>query len=269
MLRVPGRDRPRILRTFAGYAAGMDEQSGSGAPVYRHQPGPEPPPLSHETPTLDAVEAHVERHIGPVDTVFHEIVSPHVHIDVLQVAPTSERPLRTLVTCGCSARPMAVPDDPQLAEVPRRIELVAHLPPDWPVTDDAFEDERHYWPVRLLKTLARLPHEYGTWLGYGHSMPNGDPPEPYAPGTALCGAILLPPINTPEAFWRLEDPQHGEIAFFGVVALHADELALKLDRGTDALIDAWDGADADVSEIVDPDRPSALRKPRGLFRRRR
>ncbi|MFQ8729788.1 MAG: suppressor of fused domain protein [Enterocloster bolteae] len=24
-----------------------------------------------------------------------------------------------------------------------------------------------YWPIRLIKYLARFPHEYSTWLGWG------------------------------------------------------------------------------------------------------
>lgn len=66
---------------------------------------------------------------------------------------------------------MTVPDP----EVPRYAELVISLPPFWPLDEQSWRDERHYWPVRLLKTLGRLPHEYDTWLGVGHTIPNGDP----------------------------------------------------------------------------------------------
>ena len=79
--------------------------------------------------TIEAVSAHVERHLGRIGVVFHEIVSDLVHIDLLHVPPTRERPFHTLVTCGMSTRPMNVPED---AEELRYAELMLSLPPDWP-----------------------------------------------------------------------------------------------------------------------------------------
>ena len=32
------------------------------------------------------------------------------------------------------------------------------------------KDEKWYWPIRLLKSLARLPIASDTWLGFGHTM---------------------------------------------------------------------------------------------------
>ncbi|MQA64140.1 MAG: hypothetical protein GEU86_22400 [Actinophytocola sp.] len=57
------------------------------------------------------------------------------------------------------------------------------LPADWPLTQAALQEERTGWPVDVLKRVARLPHEYATWIGEWHSVPNGDPAMPYAPDT--------------------------------------------------------------------------------------
>ena len=75
------------------------------------------------------VTAHVERNLGSVDLVFHEVASNGVVIDVLSVAPTAERPVRTLVTCGMSALPMTIPPG---ADTPARAELMLVLPAEWP-----------------------------------------------------------------------------------------------------------------------------------------
>ena len=32
------------------------------------------------------------------------------------------------------------------------------------------KDEKWYWPIRLLKSLARLPIASDTWLGFGHTL---------------------------------------------------------------------------------------------------
>lgn len=242
-----------------------DEISAGGSRIFRHEPLPEgglPEPAVGDPELIDAVTAHVERHVGPVEDVFHELVSFGVHVDVLRVAPAGERPWHTLVTCGMSGRPMPGAPEERLA----RAELTLALPPEWPLEQAAWEDERHYWPVRLLKFLARLPHDYDTWLGNGHTIPNDDPPQPYAPGTALCGAIVAAPVLAPQAF-ELLDADGGPVNFYGVIALHAAELDHKLRAGADALY--ADLQAAGVSELVQPGRPSTVApRRRGLFRRR-
>jgi Suppressor of fused protein (SUFU) len=240
-----------------------EEISAGGSRIYRHEPSDAEPELAHgDEELIEAVSDHVERHVGPIAQVFHELISPTVHLDVLRVDPTDERPWYTLVTCGMSAKPMQAPE-PELAHA----ELTLALPPDWPMEQEDWRDERHYWPVRLLKFLGRVPHEYDTWLGNGHTIPNDDPPEPYARGTRLCGAIVATPLLAPEAFRVLERPA-GPTRFYGVVPLHAAEMEFKLDQGADALYDRL--ADAGVSELVDPSRASTVEAPRrrGLFRRR-
>jgi Suppressor of fused protein (SUFU) len=236
-----------------------EERSGSGAPIWRHDE-PAEPVAGEQTGAWEAIEEHVERHIGPIDGVFHELVSPYVHLDILKVAPREERPWHTFVTCGMSAQAMNVPDP----EVPRYAELAISLPPFWPVDEQSWRDERHYWPVRLLKTLGRLPHEYDTWLGIGHTIPNGDPPQPYARGTKLCGALIAPPLQWPDGAEALEI-EDGPLHFYGVIPLHKDEMQLKLEQGVEALYDPFD--EAGISELVDAERPSVLgrRKRFGLF----
>ena len=73
-------------------------------------------------------------------------------------------------------------------DVYKRQELAIALPRDWKLDRDSMEDERWYWPVRLLKVLARLPGNNDTWLGWGHTM---DHEEPFAENTKLCAAMLI------------------------------------------------------------------------------
>lgn len=217
----------------------------------------EPVPPASEN--LDAVTDHITRHLGEPQTVFHELISDAVHIDVHHVAPRPDRPFHSLVTSGMSDRPMAFPpgqDEFALAE------LCAFLPAEWPVSQEAFADEANYWPVRTLKFLARFPHKFSTFLSWGHSIPNFDPPEPYAPNTKLCGTVLVGPGPAPEAFAQLHLDGTRRILFFQLLPVHAAEMDYKLKHGADALLErvlkaGWDG-------IIRPDRPDSCRK-RFLF----
>jgi hypothetical protein len=237
------------------------ERSEGGSRIFRHTEPDEGFVPGDASPYAEAIEAHVERHVGPIDNVFHELASEYVHLDVLQVPAREQRPWHTLVTCGMSALPMAVPDG---ADEPRLAELMIALPPDWPLDQESWRDERHYWPVRLIKLLGRLPHVYGTYLATGHTVPNGDPAEPYAPDTDLCCALIAPPLLIPEDAFVLET-EGGALQFYGVVTLYQDESELKLRHGMDPLVDALD--EAEVSELVAPRRRSAVRRRKrfGLF----
>ena len=233
----------------------MEEISGSGSPIWRHTERAGDAEFARgDEQLIEDVSAHVERHLGPIGTVNHEIVSVDVHVDLLHVPPADGRPCHTLVTCGMSEKPMPAPR-PAL----ERAELLMAFPPSWDP-----EDEASAWPMGILRFLAHLPHEYATWLGAGHTIPNGDPPERYARGTKLSGAMLVDPVLVPDGFRVLERPD-GPVRFYGVALLHADEMELKLEEGPDAVLALLE----DAPELVRADRPSvAPPRRRGLFRRR-
>lgn len=236
-----------------------DLVSMSGSPIYQHsEERPWAAPEGEEF--IEQISGHIESHLGPVDTVFHEFMSDHVHIDVHVVKATSNFPYVRLVTSGMSDLPMTTPEDPQ---IPRHLELMMTLPSDWQVDKESFEDERWYWPVRLLKYLARFPHKYGTWLGWGHTIPHGDPAESYAPDVKFSGAILLPSANVPEGFHSLEIEGVKTISFYAVVPLYQAEMALKLRSGTDELLRRFEKKR--VSDIVDLTRPNVAVKRFGIW----
>lgn len=136
--------------------------------------------------SADDVAEHVRRQIGPIDALFYDVGAVEPRVDLAHVRSTPLRPYEVVVTSGMSALPMAVPETaPQLAYA----ELLALLPRDWPVDQAEWRDERAYWPIRLLRTLARYPHQTGPWLGFRDTVGNGNPEfgtQPYSPGTALC-----------------------------------------------------------------------------------
>ncbi len=218
----------------------------------RHPSTPLPPvDVAH----LHAISEHIEQHLGPIDYIFHELVSEYVHIDIHRIPPQKNRPYYTLVTSGMSERPMTVPNG---AESLRFTELMLCLPPSWPLTMEDFKDERNYWPIRLLKVMARLPHEFRTWLGLSHSVPNGDPPGPYAPNTRFCCAVVVPPLTTTDSFRTLNLDGDQTIHFYAVLPLYLEELECKLKEGMNVLIDRFDSHR--VTELINPRRKNSCRK---------
>jgi hypothetical protein len=167
-----------------------------------------------------------------------------------------------LVTSGLSDRPMNAPAG---CEDCRYAELYLCLPASWPLANEDFKNERNYWPVRLLQTLGRFPHVFEAWLWLYHSLPNFDPPEPYADNTELCGAMLGPPISLPMDFAGLKVQEDQTIYFFSVLPLHKEEMAFKIKHGGEPLL-ARLFKDGVIPDIVDSARPSMVRGKRfGLF----
>lgn len=232
----------------------------SGAPIFRYTDGEKEWEAAHGEECIEEISDHIEKHIGNIDTVLHELVSDTVHIDIHHVTPTSERPFHTLITSGMSDLPMHVPDE---VTSTKYMELMVTLPEHWEINDQQFQNEDWYWPVRQLKFLARFPHKYDTWLGWGHTLPNGDPAEPFSENCSFSGVIILPSINVPKDFYTLAIDNEKQIEFFSVVPLYREEMALKLRKGTDALLDKFDKHG--ISDIVDLSRRNVAKKRFGLF----
>ena len=224
--------------------------TSGGSVVHLHEPAMSSwqPALGNDT-HIERIADHIETHLGEIETVWHELVSDLVHIDIHCIAPTEDRPFRTLVTSGMSERRMHVPDD---ALEYRYLELMICLPPDWPVTQEALADENHYWPIRGLKRLARFPHQYDTWLFYGHTVPNGEPPAPLAQNNQFTGWLLMPPQLAPDLFLELEINEQTSVHFAALYPLYDAEMQLKLDAGTEVLFERM--IQNGVTELVDVDR---------------
>ena len=199
---------------------------------------------------MEAVEEHIRKYFGEIGHVFHELVSPDIHVDICVVPPDGEREYYTLVTMGMGARRMQVPEELAKYRL-ERAELAIALPPDWRLDEESMKDERWYWPVRLLKVLARLPIQSDTWLGWGHTMDNQ---RPFAEDTKLCGAILGEPQNIQKEGFFCHLPGGEEINFYQVIPLHREELEYKLEHNAEALLEKLEEADF----VVHPDRPADL-----------
>ncbi|HEY1789596.1 MAG TPA: suppressor of fused domain protein [Verrucomicrobiae bacterium] len=187
-------------------------------------------------------------------------MSDLVHIDIHFVPPTPTRNFYTLVTSGMSARAMKAPGG---CEDFSYAELLICLPTNWPVRKPDFKNPRNYWPVRLLKYLARMPHAYETWLTYGHTVPNGNPPEPFAANTKFCCALIAEIRRAPKEFGTLTVSPEMKIHFYAVVPLYKEEMELKLKSGAEALYERFNRHG--ISELLDIKRRNVATKMFGLF----
>ena len=203
-------------------------------------------------PHFDAIRAHIEQYLGAPAAVWDED-----GLDIFVVAPNEEHPFLTLITAGMSDEPMDAPKDQwKLAE------LCFLLPATWPLERDKW-DESQEWTLLWLKYLAAMPRKTGDWLGYGHTIPNGEPPQALDVSTEAVSVMLIPPVSLPEKFARLRvgDSDAEIINFWALVPLMADELRMKMQARTPTLLEKMEKAK--LSDILEPGRRSVLAS-RGL-----
>jgi len=236
------------------------EMSPGGSAIYKYD---EPQGGELRVPEAVGVYAEeIEAHFmtqfpGRECDVLHEIISDLVHIDVHVMRPTSADDFFVIYTTGMSDLPMHVPPEMPGAETYRHAELFLYLPSDWDpkkaLTMDGDLPNENFWAISFLKYLARFPHEYQTWLGAGHTIPNGPDYTPILPDSQMSAFVLL---DLGEALSEMTAKGGQTVRFFMLQPLSRAETEYKLRHGMDALISRFQ--EKNVSLVADLGRKSLI-----------
>lgn len=190
------------------------------------------PELYSET-EVNEISDFIENTFGDYENVFHEIVSPDIHVDIAIIPPTEEHNYYTLCTMGVGAHRMDVPDEMRYESlIAERAELLMYLPADWNLTEDSLEDERNYWPIRLLKDFARMPINSDSWMAWGHTF-SKEEEEPYADGVPYSAAVLLAPQPDIDDIVSCPLTVGKSVDFFQVFPITHEELEYKMNCAND------------------------------------
>lgn len=194
---------------------------------------------------MERIEDHIQKYFGAVDSVFHEIVSDQIHLDIAISPPTPQRNHYVLTTMGMGAKIMDDMPSELIEEGFGRSELMIALPPDWQIQS---QEEKWYWPIQWLKILARLPFMQETWLGWGHTIPKG---EPFAENTKLeCMFLTLPHQYGEESY--MTTLANGEpVHFLQLIPIYKEEMNYKIACGATALEELFG---EDFSMVLDVKR---------------
>lgn len=184
---------------------------------------------------MEKVSDYIERQYGEYEIVAHEVVSPDIHCDIVIVPPTQEQPYYKLVTMGAGAYKMNIPKKLK-SVVCDRAEYVIFLPKDWNLES---EEEKDYWPIRMLKTIARLTVNTDDWLCYNHTIQLTQDGSPVAESTGFNSCALL--FSTGKDGQEVNPLRMGffgkKVAFYQLYPLYPEELNFKLEHSISELID--------------------------------
>ncbi len=203
---------------------------------------------------MSAIEAFYRENLGDFPTVFHEIYSPDIHLDILPIPATGGYEWATIATMGMAAAPMNAPRGS-----PRYAELSMPLPSDWPLLTEELtrKDRKYYWPIAWLKSLARLPISFDTFLGVGHTVPTDGMHEP-DDACPFCCALIIPLLTlNPEEEMAIVVGRK-RIEFWSVFPMFESEMNAYLDMGPDSFFEAVDEIDPPPQDLANPDRKPYL-----------
>lgn len=222
-------------------------------------------PVTESGKYLEEMDEYIGR-IFPCETVkpyvFHEVISNIVHIDVNIIPPDCGRDYYVLWTSGMSDLPMTMPKGSYNKNDYNRAELFLFLPVDWQIGEGGAETEdKYFWPIGWLKYLARFPHEYHTWLGVGHTIPNGADYEPLGEGTEMGGFFLLPVIGQGENCPPVPDmtcKDGTKINFLWAIPMYREEIEYKLEAGFEPMMDLL--SEKQLPRVLNPVRENYKKK---------
>lgn len=210
------------------------------------------PMYLYDDKDLEEVDAYISKAFGNFDNVFHEIFSPDIHLDVCFVPATDEEPFYKLVTMGAGAYEMNIPDRWKDYNL-ERAEYVIYVPKDWNLQS---QDMKDYWPIKVLKDVARLPILCDTWLSFGHTTQADEEGTPYA-SNAKFNSVVLDFCENHQGEVQLETSSGKIINFYQVIPLYPEELKFKMENDAETLINKFDEKGIDY-KVVDINRKSAI-----------
>ena len=180
----------------------------------------------------EEISAHFEALFpGREEFVYHEIISDLVHIDVYIRRPNEEQNFYVIYTTGMSDLPMTLPKDLRDRDDIKYAELYMFLPGNWRFGqpgETVSPENTDIWIVNYIKFLARFPHEYKTWLAYGHTLPNGPDYEPLCEGTKMGGVVLSQGDGDIEGVTAKDGTR---INLYMVIPAYEEEIQYKLKYG--------------------------------------
>jgi len=202
----------------------------------------------------DAISTHLdERYKSDEITVFHEMVSPDIHLDVYFIQ-SEQHSFNILLTSGMSTLEMTVPSTVENPDDYKFAELMVLVPKSITFGQVTGENPND-WIIDMLKESARFPHHYDTWLAIGHTLQATSDMQPYADNTNFTGVVILPSASFDEDFTTVAFGDQV-INIYSVFPLYADEISYKITNGYSSFFDKL--VTKDASDIFNYDRKSLL-----------
>ena len=203
------------------------------------------------------ISDHISNHyLDEEVSVFHEIVSPDLHLDVFFIQ-SEKHSFNILLTSGMSSWKMDIPQNVENPEEVAFAELMILLPKELEFSEAVSEENTNGWIIAMLKQAARFPYQYETWLGVGHTIQANEKFEAYDISTKFAGLVILPSMTFDEDFTAIRKNEKL-INIYTVFPMYKDEIEFKIENGYEGLVELLQKSN--FTELFDSNRPSLIQK---------
>jgi len=186
---------------------------------------------------IECVENHLAEYFDEDEmTVFHEIFSPGLRMDVYYIKPKSAK-FNLLVTSGMSGYAMKVPEAVKQRKDLLYAELMIIIPKDveFSPVHTGEGGDKNAWYISMLKQTARFPHLYETFLTIGHTLQATEDLKPYSDETDFVACMVLPSVTFDEDFTKVMCGEN-KINIYSLFPLYQNELEFKVRHGYNAFV---------------------------------
>lgn len=205
-------------------------------------------------------EEHIQKQLGPVKKVIQDSSRLFTEVDLYHIGPNKNINANTIITKGNSYFKMSAPSSVDSAYA----ELILHLPADWKVSEDMFNDAVYGWPLSLMKDFGKKVMRRGFWLGQWFVFPNQPEDElrntyaalfgiekfdfnsnikPYSTGTDYCGVMITPPLPAISDIFKMKYLNDGKyiegewpVYFHTLLPVYKDEIIYYFREGKDKFV---------------------------------
>jgi hypothetical protein len=189
-------------------------------------------------------------------SVFHEILTLDLHIDVYFIKPENSS-FNILLTSGMSLLKMNVSEEAETPEELEFAELMMLIPKSIEFEQVYSGENKNDWIISILKRTAKFPHFYDTWIGIGHTIQAEEDLTPYGADTEFVGALILPSVTFGNDFTVI-NKNGRKINIYNVLPLYKNEMEFKIENGYNKLLDLL--IKANGKEVLDLNRPNLVSK---------
>ncbi len=156
-------------------------------------------------------------------------------IDLNIMYPIDDEPYYVLYTQGMSNVDMILPEGVE-SEFPefKRAELFMMLPDTWDIKNmvSTFPKHESYWPMQLMRMIARYHYEFFTWVAPGYTMEYSS----FASNTKLNSAML---VSLGDDISIIKTKADKPISLYLVLPLYREEVRYKIKHGYDKFIEMF------------------------------
>lgn len=204
---------------------------------------------------LKEFEDYITKTFGEFDTVYHELYSPDIHVDIIIVPPSVKENYYKLITMGMGAYKMNVPKTLEDYNFDRS-ELIIFLPPEWNMK---FTDKEYGWIANNLKTISRIPIDENSWIGFGHTFSYSlDGDIPLANNIKFSSILLIDALSYNKKELHLNLENKGKINFYQLIPLYKEELQYLNRYGLEKLLEKLIKSELNI--VVDINRKNCCDK---------